>query len=132
LARFLDRAVAVTKPKGQPIGERFIPVVHSLFVSERYRALPPLARDILQLLMYHHDRGKNDGKVSLGCRAAANWYGVSHVTASRALKRLERDGFITAVHRGHLVPQMGRENVATAWRLNVRPFHQGNISAFHP
>jgi len=35
------------------------------------------------------------------------------------LKILQERGFITEVHKGHLVPELGRDNVSTLWRLNV-------------
>jgi len=109
------------KTSGRPIGEPFFPVVHSLFESDKYRALPPLAVLILHLLMYRHDARKNNGTISLGCREAADWYQVSPATAWRAFQRLQGDGFITEIHKGHLVPVASR-NIATTWRLNVRPF----------
>jgi hypothetical protein len=110
------------KPNSQPIGEPFFAVVHSLFESDKYRALPPLAVVILHLLMYRHDRREDNGEISLGCREAADWYDVNHVTAWRAFQRLQKDGFITEVNKGHLVPIAGRHNISTTWRLNIRPF----------
>ena len=42
----------------------------------------------------------------------------SRATAGRALKRLQTDGLITVTYKGHLVPEIGRPDVATRWRLN--------------
>jgi hypothetical protein len=116
------------KPNGQSIGEPFFPVVHSLFESDEYRALPPLAVLILHLLMYRHKARKNNAEISLGCREAADWYQVSPATAWRAFQSLQAAGVITEIHKGHLVPIAGR-NISTTWRLNVRPFApKGNSS----
>jgi hypothetical protein len=116
------------KSNGQPIGEPFFPVVHSLFESDKYRALPALAVLILHLLMYRHGASKNSGEISLGCREAADWYQVSPATAWRAFQRLQADGFVTEIHKGHLVPIAGR-NISSTWRLNIRPFaSKGNSS----
>src|SRR5215831_19283876 len=97
--------------------EPFVMMLHATFDSEEYRALTPLDRDVLWLLIRRFN-GTNNGEISLGAREAATWYGVGRSTANRALQRIEKAGFITAVHKGHLVPPAERPNVATKWRLN--------------
>jgi len=113
------------KPNGHdPIGEPFFPVIRSLFNTDKYRALwtMPAALFVLQMLMQRHDHRKNNGLVSLSCREVAAWYQTSTMTAWRAFQRLQKDGFITEVHKGHLVPQVGRPNVSTLWRINFHPY----------
>jgi hypothetical protein len=92
-------------------------LAQSVFDSAPYRALTPVERDILWLLIRRHN-GRNNGAISLGVRDAASWYGCGKSTACRALQHLQQAQFITAVHKGHLVPVVGRPNIATTWRLN--------------
>ena len=94
----------------------FVMLTHAIFDSDRYRALTPIERDILWLLI-RRQNGRNNGGISLGAREAAAWYGCGKSTANRALQRLEEAQFISPIHKGHLVPVAGRENVATTWKL---------------
>jgi hypothetical protein len=107
------------KTKGEPICEPFFPKTRPLFADKRYRSLESFDRDVLDLLMYLYNSNINGGHVSLGVRAAAAWWGVSNATAWRALQRLQKAGFITEVHKGHMVPLTSRQHVATTWRLNI-------------
>jgi hypothetical protein len=93
-------------------------ILQSTFDSDEYRlVLTPFERDVLWLLIRRHN-GKNNGDISLGAREAAEWYGYGKTTANDALRHLEETGFISAVHKGHLVPIAGRRNIATTGRLN--------------
>jgi hypothetical protein len=92
-------------------------LTHEIFDSDRYCALEPIDRDVLWLLIRKHN-GRNNGSISLGLREVVARYRCSMTTASRAFQRLQKAGFITEVHKGHLVPVAGRTNVATTWRLN--------------
>lgn len=96
---------------------KFVMLTHEIFDSGRYRALEPIDRDVLWLLIRKHN-GRNNGSISLGTREVAAWYGCGKSTANRSLQRLEKAELITAVRKGHLVPEVGRSNVATTWRLN--------------
>jgi len=89
---------------------------NAIFDSDRYRALAPIERDVLWLLIRRYN-GRNNGGISLGAREAAAWYGCGKSTANRALQRLEEARFISPIHKGHLVPIASRENVATTWKL---------------
>jgi hypothetical protein len=95
----------------------FVMITREIFDSDKYRALTPVERDILWLLIRRYN-GRNNGGISLGAREAAAWYGCGKSTANRALQGLEKARFISPVHKGHLVPVAGRENIATMWRLN--------------
>jgi hypothetical protein len=96
----------------------FAMMLQSTFDSDKYRlVLTPFERDILWLLIRRHN-GKNNGDISLGAREAAEWYGYRKTAANDALRHLEEIGFISAVHKGHLVPIAGRQNIATTWSLN--------------
>ena len=95
----------------------FVMITREIFDSDKYRALTPVERDLLWLLIRRYN-GRNNGGISLGAREAAAWYSCGKSTANRALQGLEKARFISPVHKGHLVPVAGRENVATMWRLN--------------
>ena len=40
------------------------------------------------------------------------------MTACRSLARLQNARLITATYKGHLVPEIGRPDIATRWQLN--------------
>ena len=94
----------------------FIMLPHGIFDSPGYRALHPIDRDVLMLLLRKHN-GRNNGAIPLGTRAAAKHCHCSQSTACRALAKLQEVDFISATRKGHLVPEIGRPNVATLWRL---------------
>src|SRR5262249_9008205 len=56
--------------------------------------------------------------IALGVREAARRCHCSQMTACRAFGRLQKDGLITATNKGHLVPEIGRPDIATRWKLN--------------
>ena len=95
----------------------FIMLPHGIFDGPGYRALHPTDRDVLMLLLRKHN-GRNNGAIPLGIRAAAKHCHCSQSTACRALAKLQEVDFISATRKGHLVPEIGRPNVATRWRLN--------------
>jgi hypothetical protein len=112
------------KTKGQPIGAQFVPLLYSLFEDDIFASLPGTSYKVLSFMMYVYKKQKgNGGVVSFGCREAETRCRIDHTTAWRALQRLQKDGFITEIHKGHMVPIVGRQHVATTWRLNVKPFH---------
>ena len=95
--------------------EPFVMLYRSVFESDAYRNLAAIERDILWLLISHHN-GRNNGAIPLGIREAATWSHCSNTTAYRALKTLATAGFISITDKGRLV-QSG-DNRATRWRLN--------------
>ena len=87
-----------------------------MFDSTEYRlGLQPIDRDMLSLLIRRHN-GFNNGKIPLGNREAADWYGVDQSTACRSLQRLERAGFIQCTDRGRRGPNTDRARVSR-WRI---------------
>jgi hypothetical protein len=105
------------KTKGQPIGERFSPLVWSVIDSAEFADLSSVATRILLKLLRLHD-GHNNGNIALGSREAARWAHCGQRTACRALSELVAARLITVVHKGHFVPQGVGKNIATRWRLN--------------
>jgi hypothetical protein len=95
----------------------FVMLPCSIFDSPEYRALRPVDRDLLWLLVRKHN-GINNGNLALGVREAARHCHCSQMSACRAFANLQRAGLISATLKGHLVPEFGRPNVATHWRLN--------------
>jgi len=88
LARFLKRKNAVSKTtKGQPIGERFSPLVWSVIDSAEFVDLSDVATRILIKLLRLHN-GHNNGNIALGSREAARWAHCGQRTACRALSEL--------------------------------------------
>jgi len=96
--------------------EPFIMLPHAVYDSPEFAALEPIHVALLLLLLRKHN-GFNNGDIPLGTREVEKRCHCGHATACRALKRLETDGLITATYKGHLVPEIGRPNVATRWRL---------------
>jgi hypothetical protein len=98
-------------------GHGFIMLSYSVYDSRAFATLKPIDIAVLLLLIRKHD-GHNNGNISLGVRETAKKCHCAQMTACRALKSLERAGLITATYKGHLVPEIGRPDVATRWRLN--------------
>ena len=79
--------------------------------------LTPIEIKVLLLLIRKHN-GRNNGNISLGVRETAKRCQCAQMTACRALKSLEQHKLITPTYKGHIVPEIGRPDVATRWRLN--------------
>jgi hypothetical protein len=97
--------------------EKYIKLPHSVYDSPEFDALKPIDIAALLLLIRKHN-GHNNGNISLGLREVVKRCRCSQATAWRALKSLQDAGLITATYKGHLVPEIGRPDVATRWRLN--------------
>jgi hypothetical protein len=97
--------------------EPFIMIPHAVYDSPTFAALKPIDIAVLLVLIRKHN-GHNNGAIPLGVRETARRCHCSQMTAYRALARLEKSELITAVYKGHLVPEIGRPNAATRWRLN--------------
>jgi len=95
----------------------FIMLPRAFYDSPTFAQLKPIHVTILLLLIRKHN-GYNNDAIALGVREAANRCHCSQMTASRALTRLQKDGLITATYKGHLVPELGRPDIATRWKLN--------------
>jgi hypothetical protein len=95
----------------------FIRLPWRIYDSPQFQALKPIDIAVLLLLIRKHN-GHNNGSIALGVRETAQRCHCGQMTACRALKSLEKAGLITATYKGHLVPEIGRPDVATRWRLN--------------
>jgi hypothetical protein len=98
-------------------GPGFIMLPYSTYDGPEFAALKPIDVAVLVLLIRKHD-GHNNGNISLGLREVVKRCHCSQMTAWRALKNLERAGLISVTYKGHMVPEIGRPDVATRWRLN--------------
>jgi hypothetical protein len=97
--------------------DSFIKRPHAVFDSKEFENLEHVDVRIL-LLLIRKWNGFNNGNISLGTREAGRRCGCSHVTAVRALIRLQAASLITRIYKGHLVPEVGRPDVASKWQLN--------------
>jgi len=100
----------------------FIMLPYDIYDSAIFAALEPIHIAILLLLIRKHN-GHNNGAIALGVREIEKRCHCSRATAGRALKRLQTDGLITVTYKGHLVPEIGRPDVATRWRLDFLKKH---------
>jgi hypothetical protein len=96
--------------------EPFIMLPYRLYDSPAFAALQPTDIAVLLMLLRHFN-GTNNGKIALGVRAVAKGCHCGKTTASRALATLRAAGFIEMTHKGHLVPEFSRPNIATRWLL---------------
>jgi hypothetical protein len=97
--------------------DKYIKLPHSVYDSPEFQALSVIDIAVLLLLIRKHS-GHNNGNISLGVREVAKKCHCGQTTACRALRSLEKAGLITSTYKGHLVPEIGRPDVATRWRLN--------------
>jgi hypothetical protein len=97
--------------------EPFIMLPHAVYDGPAFATLKAIDIAVLLLLIRKHT-GYNNGGISLGKREAARRCHCSEATAWRALYRLQKANLITATYKGHLVPEVGRPDVATRWKLN--------------
>jgi DNA-binding IclR family transcriptional regulator len=95
----------------------FIMVPHAIYDSPAWKTLLPIDIAVLLVLIRKHN-GYNNGGIPLGIREVAKRLRCGPATAGRALNNLQVAGLISATYKGHLVPEIGRSNVATRWRLN--------------
>jgi DNA-binding transcriptional regulator YhcF (GntR family) len=92
-------------------------VPHAVYDSTAFATLMPIDVAVLLTLIRKHT-GINNGAISLGVREAASRCHCSQATALRALRRLQETGLISLTRKGHMVPQIGRPDVASTWHLN--------------
>jgi len=96
---------------------QFIMLPYSVYDGPAFGALLPIDITVLLLLVRKHN-GHNNGAISLGVREAASKCGCSKASAARALAHLQSADLISLVYKGHMVPEIGRPDVASKWRLN--------------
>ena len=95
----------------------FIMLPHAVYDSPVFVALRPIHLAMLLVLLRRYS-GFNNGNIALGTRAAAERCHCNQSTACRAFAHLQAVGLISATYKGHLVPEIGRPDVATRWKLN--------------
>jgi hypothetical protein len=95
----------------------FMSLPHAVYDGPAFRALRPVEIAVL-LLLVRKFNGHNNGAIALGTREAARRCHCGQSTACRALARLQHTGFISATYRGHMVPEPGRPDAPTRWRVN--------------
>jgi hypothetical protein len=98
----------------------FIKLPYAVYDSPQFDALKPIYITVL-LLLIRKFNGHNNGGISLGKREAARRCHCSEATAWRALDRLQKANLIALTYKGHLVPEIGRPDVASRWRLSFAP-----------
>jgi predicted transcriptional regulator len=96
---------------------------HSIYESPEFQALRAIDIAVLLVLIYKCN-GHNNGNIALGVREAAKRCHCGQTTACRALNNLQGAGLITATYKGHLVPEPGRPDVATRWKINFIDGHR--------
>jgi hypothetical protein len=90
---------------------------HAVYDSPTFAALRAIDIAVLLLLIRKYN-GQNNGSITLGLREVVNRCHCSQTTAWRALNNLQKANLIGISYKGHLVPEVGRPDVATRWRLN--------------
>ena len=93
---------------------------HAVYDSPAFAMLAPIDIAVLLLLIRKHN-GRNNGDIPLGVREIAARCRCGKATALRALHRLQEAGLVGIIRKGHLVPEIGRANVASRWRLSFLP-----------
>jgi hypothetical protein len=108
--------------------EPFIRIPQATYDGPAFRSLRPTEVAVL-LLLASKFNGHNNGAISVGVREAARRCHCGKSTASRALARLQETGLITMTYRGHTVPEIGRPDAPSRWRVSFlenvheRKFH---------
>jgi hypothetical protein len=95
----------------------FIKLPYAVYDSPAFQQLKPIDVAVLLLLIRKHN-GHNNGAISLGLREVVTRCHCSQMTAWRALESLQRASLISRAFKGHLVPEIGRPDVASRWKLN--------------
>jgi hypothetical protein len=94
----------------------FIMLQHAVYDSPEFGALAPIDIAVLLLLLRKHN-GHNNGDIALGVREVAARCRCGYATVLRAFNALQASGLIALISKGHLVPELGRPNVASRWRI---------------
>ena|SRR5690242_780691 len=94
----------------------FIRIPQAAYNSPAFQSLRPIEVAVL-LLLASKFNGHNNGNVPLGLTEATRRCHCSKSTAHRALARLQETGLIAMTYRGHMVPEIGRPDAPTRWRI---------------
>src|SRR5262249_27981577 len=97
--------------------EQFIKLPHAVYDGQAFQALRPIEIAVLLLLLRKFN-GYNNGAIALGVREAARRCHCSQMTACRALAHLQQTKLISATYKGHMVPEFGRSNASSRWRID--------------
>jgi len=92
---------------------RFAQLHHFMLNSAAWRALKPAERAVYIEVLAIYD-GKNNGRIALGVRDAADRCNINKDTASKCFKRLEELGFIELAQPGGFSLKLRH---AAEWRL---------------
>lgn len=95
----------------------FIRIPKAAYDSPAFRSLRSVEVAVL-LLLASKFNGHNNGALPLGIREAARRCHCSASTAHRALAGLQETGLIALTYRGHMVPEIGRPDAPTQWRIS--------------
>jgi hypothetical protein len=95
----------------------FIRLPHAVYDSPAFATIKAIDIAVLLLLIRKHN-GHNNGTISLGLREISRRCHCSLMTAARALDSLQKASLISLTYKGHLVPEFGRPDAASRWRLN--------------
>jgi hypothetical protein len=88
-----------------------------VFDAPEFDKLQAIDVRVLLLLIRKHN-GHNNGAIVLGLREVVNRCHCSQATAWRALNSLQSANLISISYKGHLVPEVGRPDIASRWQLN--------------
>jgi hypothetical protein len=126
------------KEKGR-IGGPFIPILLNTRNSAAWRALSPYAREVYHSLRARYGfEAKNNGRIYVSTRDAAEETGFDKKTVARALRELAHYGFIVMTQPGCL--GVDGDGKAPHWRLTelgcrgeppTRDFQNWNGERFH-
>lgn len=99
---------------------RFVQLFHWMLDSPAWKDLDAKARAIYVELTKRYN-GSNNGRIGYSARQAAQDLGISKDTAARALRSLERHGFIVVEKRGafHCKIRHASEYRLTAYESDV-------------
>ncbi len=102
----------------------FLKMENWMFDSHAYRELHSGPRTLIWELIRLFN-GRNNGRIGLGVRSAAQRLNVSKDTASAYLKALVEAGFIVATRSGGFNMKDPTSRRATEWRLTWLPTDEG-------
>ena len=102
----------------------FLMMEYWMFESHAYRELQAGPRSLLWELIRLFN-GRNNGRIGLGVRSAAQRLNVSKDTASSYFKSLVEAGFIVATRSGGFNMKDPTSRRATEWRLTWHPSDEG-------
>jgi hypothetical protein len=98
----------------------FIRLPYAVYDCPEFARLSGTDIAVLLLVIRKHN-GSNNGNISLGTREIAGRCGCGQTSAVRSLKALQDAGLVSATYKGHFVPDIGRPNAASRWRLTWLP-----------